>query len=93
MAIVTRVVTRFEMADGVVEVLIAEDDVSGDMQGFRFTNTTGSPGVFSAMRADRSKWRDRATIRGGSSRMNVPPEITSEDQLDYWTSLPGATWR
>ncbi len=92
MAIVTREVTRFPLKDGALVVQIAEDDVTGDMQGFRFTNSTGLEGQFSAMRIDGTPWRNRAVVRNGSSRMNVPNDITSEDQLDYWTSVPGAIW-
>ncbi len=94
MAIVTRQTTRFVFVDGELVVEIVEDDATGDLKGFQFTNTTSRVGEFSAMRTNGNgpPWRDRAEIPVGSSRMNVPNGIRSEDQLNYWTTLPGAKW-
>ncbi len=97
MAIVLRVVTEFLMKGGSLVVELAEDDVTGDLEGFRFTNTTSFVGQFSAMRVagnGRRPWRDRAEVPVGTSRMDVPNNIKTADDLDYWTSpMLESKWR
>lgn len=96
MAIVLTVITRFDVFDGILIVEAAEDDVTGDLQGFQFTNTTGALGEFSAIRVSGNgrPWRDRVNIPIGSTRMNVPGNIRTLDDVDYWTSLGASVrWR
>jgi hypothetical protein len=92
MAIVTEEVTRFSMKDGDLVVFTAVDDVTGTLVDFRFDNTTGVAGEFTAARADGQKWRDRVSVPVGRSRMDVPSDITDVNQLDYFTSPGAAKW-
>ncbi len=95
MAIVTRLVTQFIFKDGVLEVSVGEDDVTGNLVDFRFLNTTPRVGRFNAMRTNGNgpPWKNRAEIPVGSSRFDVPNGIRSEDDLHYWTTMPRAKWR
>ncbi len=84
----SRIATRFFRAGGELQLTIAYDAI-GDLNSFRFLNTTGLIGVFTAVRANGEKWKDRVPIPLGSSTFDVPSDIKNieTDLSGYWTSL------